>query len=131
MVDRELTSDLIREGATLVEALDQAGRSPDAALWFYFPEGGWKLLLAETKVGSDGPRKVYRSVQKTLQGLRNRIAHMSLEDVAVAKPDAPVIKLLRRAIATGPGINGIRFTHNAVSGTMIEDVYIYRLKAAA
>lgn len=132
MVETQLTQELIREGATLVEALDNAGVSPDAALWFYFPDiNAWRLLLAEVKVGPEGPRGVYRVVQKTLQGLQNQISHISLEDVVLAKPDAPIIKLLAKAIATGPGIKGIRFTHNVIDGTLIEDAFIYRLKRPA
>jgi len=132
MVATQLTPELIQEGATLVAGLDQAGESPDAALWFYFSEiSAWKLLVADIQVGPTGPRDVYRTIQKTLQSLRNKVTHLSLEDVAVAKPDAPLIKLLRQGIATGPGINGIRFTRNVINGVQIEDAYIYRLKGPA
>lgn len=132
MVETQLTPDLIREGAALVEGLDKAGVSPDAAFWLYFPDNAaWKLLLGEVKVGPDGPRETYRSVQKILQSLRNQISHLSLEDVALTKADAPIIKLLIQAVVTGPGINGIRFTHNVVNGTLIEDAFIYRLKRPA
>ena len=129
MVETRLTQELIDEGRTLVERLDERGDSPDAALWFYFPDAGaWKLLLAEVKVGPTGPRDVYRGIQKALTSLRNEVRHLSLEDVAVAKPDAPLIKLLRQALGTGPGISGIRFTRNVINGVAIEDAYIYRLK---
>ena len=132
MVETQLTPELIREGATLVEALDRSGVSPDAAFWLYYPDiAVWKLLLAEVKVGHAGPREVYREVQKTLNGLRAQITHLSLEDVAVAKPDDPVIKLLSTVVATGPKLEGFRFTHNVVNGTLIEDAYIYRLKRPA
>ena len=70
-------------------------------------------------------------VQKTLKRLRNRISHLALEDIVMAKPDAPVIQLLRQVVATGPGISGIRFTSNVINGTLIEDAYIYRLKKPA
>ena len=132
MVATQLTPELIQEGAVLIEALDKAGVAPEAALWFYFPDiSAWKLILAEVKVGPEGPREVYRAIQKALLGLRNRIAHLSLQDIAVAKPDAPLIQVLTKTIATGPGINGIRFTRNVIDGTPIEDAYIYRLKKAA
>ncbi|MBZ5556854.1 MAG: hypothetical protein LAO77_06205 [Acidobacteriia bacterium] len=132
MVETQLTPELIQEGAALIEGLDRAGVSPDAALWFYFPDiSAWKLVLAEVKVGPEGPREVYRSVQKTLQTLRNQVTHMSLDDVALAKPDAPFIRLLAQTIATGPGISGIRFTGNVINGTLIEDAYIYRLRQPA
>ena len=120
MVATQLTPELITEGAKLVEALDLAGIAPDAALWMYFPDvSAWKLLLAEDKVGPEGPRGVYRTI------------HLSLEDIALAKPDAPLIRLLGQAFTTGPGISGIRFTRNVINGTLIEDAYIYRLKKAA
>jgi hypothetical protein len=132
MVETQLTPELIQEGAVLVKGLDKAGVSPDAALWFYFPDiNAWKLLLAEVKVGPEGPRGVYRAVQKTLQTLRKQITHISLEDVVLAKPDAPIIRLLAHAIVTSPGINSIRFTHNVINGTLIEDALIYRLKRPA
>jgi hypothetical protein len=132
MVGTQLTPELIKEGATLVESLDRAGASPDAALWFYFPDiNAWKLLLAEVKVGPEGPRGVYRCIQRTLQSLRNEVTHLALEDVAVARPDAPLIKLLAQAVSTGAGIQGIRFTNNIINGTLIEDAYIYRLKRPA
>lgn len=82
-------------------------------------------------MGPQGPREVYRTIQKTLNGLRNQLVHLSLQDVALVKPDAPLVTLLARAVATVPGIGGIRFTRNVVSGTLIEDAYIYRLKKAA
>ena len=132
MVETQLTPELIREGAILVEALDKAGVSPDAALWLYSPEvATWKLLLAQTKVKTDGPREVYRTIQKTLNALRNQIAHVRLEDVAVTAPDVPIIKLLAQAIIFGPGISGIRLKQNVLDGMLIEDAYIYRLKRPA
>jgi len=132
MVATQLTPELIKDGATLIEGLDQVGESPDAALWFFFSDiGAWKLLLADVQVGPTGPRDVYRTIQKTLQALRKQITHLSLEDVALAKPDAALVRLLRQAIATGPGIGGIRFTRNVINGVPIEDAYIYRLKRPA
>jgi len=132
MVETQLTPELIKEGATLVEALDRSGVSPDAALWLYYPDTSvWKLLLAEVKVGQAGPREVYREVQRTLSSLRNQITHLSLEDVAVAKPDDPMIRLLSTIVTTGPKLEGFRFTHNVVNGTLIEDAFIYRLKRPA
>jgi len=119
----------MNEGATLVMELDNLGASPDAALWYYFADtGAWKLLIADRKVVSDGPRAVYRQVLKALQKLRDRVTHIVLEDVTVVMPDAPIIFLLRRALSVSPGPAGVRFSRNVIDGTMIEDAYIYRLK---
>jgi hypothetical protein len=43
------------------------------------------------------------------------------------KDNDPIVVLLRKAISTGPGIAGVRFTNNSVNGTFIDDAYIYRL----
>jgi len=132
MVDTQLTPDLIQEGVTLVEGLDEAGVSPSAALWFYFPDiAAWRLVLGEVQVGPKGPREAYRVVQKTLKRLRNRISHLALEDIVMAKPDARMIQLLRQVGAAGPGISGMRVTSDVINGTLIEDAYIYRLKKPA
>ncbi len=132
MVEATLTPELIQEGAELLNALDAAGLSPDAAFWFYFSDiNAWKLVLAEVKVGPQGPREVYKQIQRTLGALSDKIKTLSLDDVAVAKPDAPVVSVLKRAVRTGPGIGGIRFSQNVIDGVLIEDAYIYRLAKPA
>lgn len=132
MVETTLTPEMIGEGAIVIQKLDEMGISPDAAFWFYFPDiGAYKLILAQVKVGADGPKGVYRSIQKALQGLGTLASHISLDDVAVAKPDAPVVKLLAQVIGTGAGISGIRFSKNVIDGIPIDDAYIYRLTKAA
>ena len=59
--------------------------------------------------------------------MRGELAELSLDDLALAKPDAPLVTLLRNAVRTGSGIHGIRFSNNVMNGTVIEDAYIYRL----
>ena len=67
----------------------------------------------------------YTKVQGALRKISTE--HFGLDDVAVAKPNAPILRLLRLAVRTGPGITGIRFTKNVINGHLIEDAYIYRL----
>jgi len=132
MVAKTLTEKMIRSGAELVGMLDKRGFAPDAALWFYFPDiGEWKLLLAEVKLSHQGPRVIYKLIQETISAAKPELEEVSLDSVALALPDAPVIALLSGAIRTGPGISGIRFTNNVVNGTVIEDAYIYRLTSKA
>lgn len=128
MVETTLTKEMINTGAILVRKLDEQGLRPDAALWLYSPEvQQWKLVIAELKVGTLGPKEIYRKIQQIMEKSANEITGLSLDDVALARPDAPIIVLLRVAIRTGPGISGIRFTNNVINGTLIEDAYIYRL----
>ena len=127
MVGTELSAERIREGARLIEALDRTGVGPTAALWLYSSETGWRLLLAEKSVASEGPRQAYRSVQKTLGAARNEIHHLSLSDISMTTPDMPIFRSLRRAVPSGHERAGIRFVGAVVDGMLIEDAYVYRL----
>jgi hypothetical protein len=132
MVGAALTPQLIEEGAELLQALDVSGLTPDAAFWFYFSDiNAWKLILAEMRVGPDGPREVYKQVQRTLDALSDTIKSFSLADVVVAKPDAPVVSVLKRALRVERNAGGVRFSQNVIDGVLIEDAYIYRLATPA
>jgi len=54
---------------------------------------------------------------------------LALSHIAITPPDSSLIRVLRSAVTTGPGISGIRFSRNTIDGTYIEDSYIYRLVA--
>ena len=128
MVETPLRKELIDAGAALIRKLDESGLRPDAAFWFYFPETQvWKLVVAEVKVGKNGPKEIYRQIQRILGQMKNELAELSLDDLALSKPDAPLVTLMRNAIPTGSGIQGIRLSNNVVNGTVIDEAYIYRL----
>jgi len=127
MVASALTQEMIQSGRTLVQQLDDSGISVNAALWLLFPEvQAWKLMLSTPTLVADGPKAAYDAVQKAL----SKISHpqLQLDDVVIAKPDAPLLKLMRLAIRTGSGIDSIRFTQNVINGQLIPDALIYRLQ---
>ena len=129
MVATTLTKEMIEAGANLISKLDQGGVQPDAAFWFYFPDiQQWKLVLAEVKLGSEGPRGIYGRIKDVLSQFNEELKNLSLDSITLAKPDAPIVALLRVAIRTGPAIGGIRFTNNVINGVVVEDAYIYRLQ---
>jgi hypothetical protein len=128
MVEAQITKEMMDIGAAFIRKLDEHGLSPDAAFWLYFPEEEeWKLIIAQVNVGTEGPKRVYQRMQQILADYPDEISGLSLDDVTLARPDAPIIVLLRVAIRTGPGISGIRFKNNVINGTLIEDAYIYRM----
>ena len=119
---------MIETGAAFVRKLDEHHLMPAAALWFYYPEEEqWKLIIVEYDLAKLGPKEIYRKIQKIFVESRDELSGLSLDDVALAKPDSPIISLLRVAIKTGPEISGIRFKNNVINGTLIEDAYIYRM----
>jgi hypothetical protein len=115
----------IDTGRKLVEALDSARFPVSAALWLYTTEWDeWRLLIASPVVDEKGPKKSYAKIRATLSKLP---ATISIKNVSAVSPKEKLIQLLTKAVYTGPGIAGIRFTRNAVNGEFIEDAYIYRL----
>lgn len=128
MVATQLTDQLVEDGVALVLALDASAVKPKSAFWFFFSDiGSWKLVIADPKLGPDGPRGAYKQIQKVLKKLQKKSTTLALEDVVLAKPDAPIVNVMRTALRTGPGISGIRFTGNMINGVLIDDAYIYRL----
>lgn len=127
MVVDTLSPDLVKGGENLLRELDDANANVRAAVWFYFPEEGlWKLLLSFPNLEKEGPKAAYARVQRALTKLGEKQAP-HLDDVAVAKPNAPLLQLLKTTIRTGPGISGIRFSNNVINGQLVPDAYIYRL----
>ena len=118
----------IGEGRRLLEALDSAGFRVLAALWFYLTEDEeWRLIIASPLIDEKGPRECYAFVQRTLEQL-SPPSDISLKQISIVSPSHDLVKLLRMAISTGPGISGIRFTRNTVNNVLIEDSYIYRMQ---
>lgn len=127
MAKEALVEKDIREGKKLILALDKQGLGIDAAMWLYTSEADeWRLLIASPLFEKKGPKEAYTFVQSVLVRL-SPAPKISLKNISVVGPSHPLIKLLRLAVQTGPGISGIRFTGNVVNGTMIEDAYIYRM----
>lgn len=123
----ELTKDMIDSGAQLIKALDTQGLAADAAFWIYSPDTEtWKLCIVEAKTETLGPKAVYAQVQKAMK--LSKETDLALDKIALMKADAPLLRLLRTAVKTGPGTSGIRFQKNMINGTLIEDAYIYRMK---
>ncbi len=117
----------IQEGKDLIEALDKTEFKVDASLWFYSSDSDeWRLLIASPFVEENGPRKSYGFIRSVLTQ-PSPPSGISLKNVSVLSPKHQLIKLLRMAITTGPGISNIRFTRNVISNTLIDDAYIYRI----
>ncbi len=118
----------IEAGEKLLKLLDSSNVNVDAALWFYFDDvENWKLILSLPDFIRLGPKIAYKQVQKAINRLGNEI-NISLNDIAILKPNSPLLNLLKTAIGTSTGIAHIRFSNNIVNGQLIKDSYIYRLK---
>jgi hypothetical protein len=128
VVKETLTNEMIEAGGELIRRLDAAGFELNAGLWLYMEEpNAWRLILASSIVTKDGPNKAYQKIQTVMSKMPENRKVISLASISAVGPDKPIVALLRKAVKTGNGISGVRFTRNAVNGQFIEDSYIYRM----
>ena len=128
MVKADLTTEMIVAGRGLLELLDRQKFRAKACFWFYFTESDrWRFVVASPEVRAKGPHAAYRKIQALARKVPHAAELFAPGDVTVVKDNDPLVTLLRKAVSTGPGISGIRFTSNSVNGTFIDDAYIYRL----
>ena len=128
MVITDISDRLIDEGARVVEKLDEEGIKVTAALWILFPDReAWKLALALSAVTKEGPRRGYQLVQNALVELRPEVRDISLEDITILRPDAPLLRLLRVGLRTGPAVSRVWFKGNAINGELFPDALVYRV----
>ena len=125
MATTELVTDQIEAGRTLTSTMDKAQVQIRSAFWLYDTEAAeWRLVLAMPLVDERGPAQAYEEIRKALQSVS--IHGLLLRQIAVVSPKDELVSLIRKAIQTGPGLQSIRFTRNAIDNVLIEDAYIYR-----
>jgi hypothetical protein len=114
-------------GRNLIAALDNADFPVSAALWLLNPEAGdWRLLIATPRALGKNLSQAYTQLHDVARKLPE--FPLLLSAVSLVQPENSLIVQLRKALKTGPtDIAGIRFSHNEIDGTYIEDAYIYRL----
>ena len=128
MVKAELTTEMIDAGRQLLELLDREKFRARACFWFYFPESErWRFVVASPEVRARGSHAAYRKIQILARRVPRAADLFAPGDVTVVKDNDPLVVVLRKAVSTGPGISGVRFTSNSINGTFIDDAYIYRL----
>ena len=128
LVKESLSSEMIAAGAELTRRLDAAGLVVSASLWLLIAETNtWRFVIGSPGVRVQGPKNAYKRVQSVISRIPGEQIRISLKDVTVIDSNDPPLSVLRLTLKTGDGISGIRFTHNVINGTLIEDSYIYRM----
>ncbi len=121
----------MKAGEALLKKLDKIKFDVKAAFWFYMPDSEeWRLFLALPLFDEKGPKKTYEEVQSLLPRLKEELEQdyeLTLQNISVVSPSDDLIKLLKTAVKTGPGVSHIRFARNVVNNVFIEDAYIYRV----
>jgi hypothetical protein len=127
VVKEQLTDAMIDAGAKLTSKLDEIGLPLSAAYWMFVADlNEWRLLFASPDVGAKGPRAVYETIGQAIEELGSDAGTVALSDVGVLDADADMVRLLKSALRTGPGVSRIRFSKNVIDGHFIDDALIYR-----
>lgn len=126
MAAQPLLNDDIDRARRTLGALDDAGLDVRAAYWaFDEASDDWRFTVTEPTVDRAGTRALYERISKALAG---RTDVLPLRDVYVTSPDDPLVALVRLAVNTpGDASVGINFRGNAVLGTAVPDMYIFRM----
>ena|SRR5438093_1224754 len=125
MASTVLVSEDLEKGRDVVRALDKEGVSVSSAFWLRDPDAEtFRLVLALPKAKEEGPKAAYQVVREALE--RQRI-DFRIWHIDVVSPDDETTTLVRRMVTTpSDAIAGLRFTHNVINNTLIEDAYVYR-----
>ena len=127
LVGDQLTSEHIRAGGLIVDALDKLDIGLKGAFWILLTEPRvWRLYLATSEARTLGPKAVYQKIAAELQKLPSDAEWIGAKDISVVEDRDPLFLMLRSLVHTGPGIAGIRVSRNVIDGRLIEDSYIYR-----
>ena len=127
VVREQLTDGMIEAGAKLTSKLDEIGLPVTAALWLFVPDlNEWRLLFASPDVSSRGPRTVYEQISRGVDQLGAEASAVPLSIIGLLDADADLVRLLKVAIRTGPGVSRVRFSKNVINGHFIDDALIYR-----
>lgn len=128
VVKEGLSTEMIEAGKELVQQLDKIKFTVHAALWLYLPDvNTWRFMIANPEVNTHGPTRAYRKVQNALSRIPRGTPQIELREITVVDTNDPLISMMRMVIPTGSEISGIRFSHNVINGTLIEDAYVYRM----
>ncbi len=128
MVTATLVEKNIKDGETLIRALDKRGDLVvKGALWFFNPESEiWRLIIASPFVDEHGPKEAYKIAQEVLKDISSKV-DITLDEISMVGYNDDLIRLFRGAIHVS-GISGVRFRRNVIDNTFVEDAYIYRME---
>ncbi len=127
MVITYLTSELIAEGARLLEALDARGIEVDAAMWYWLKDyGKWWLLLSLPRAA--GALQGYASIRTTFDALPP--GDLTADDVSIGPVAQDVIRDVRAELRVKEGDRPVRLQGTVSHGRWIADALVYRMRPA-
>lgn len=118
MARENLPEELIEAGATLLEAVDRLGMSPQGAMWIFdHGLGDWRYYLVTSLVDTLGRRRTYRLLIDAFEAV-DMPKEMTVDDVHLGSPSEEFFRVIShflridgrgRAFFNDCTINNIKF----------------------
>ena len=128
MYKTQLVDDLVNEGKTLIERLEERRLQIAAAFWHYLEDlNRWRLVIVfSSLVEREGPLRVYMRIQEVLADLQAK--DLSLSDISVMGLNDYEFRELRSPVERSVQVSNR--THRpwprSLNPSRLEDGYIYR-----
>ena len=129
MHTQTLVDKSIVDGQRLVQALEDAGLNPRAALWYFNPElDAWKLMISLPLIDTGDHQQAYKVVERTRMATHPEVP-IALNDIHLQSRHSALVGVVRAAVRPLPNSfkGGFHYIGETVNNQFIGDVYIYRL----
>lgn len=129
MGESALVESGVLDAVELIKKLDENGKSPTIAAWYYYDDADeWRLLLASPALDQLLVKQevvAYKAVIEALNALpRSSLAFSQLKIIATTSPLAGSLRFLVKTPATG--IVRAHFTNTTLNGLFIKEVIVLR-----
>ena len=117
----------IENGQQVIDALDQAGRAPNVALWAKLPDyENWRLILASDRLDQSSPVSGYSEINQAID--KAGIPIHRQPTIFLRPMDNPFIQELRRLFAATADTRGMRLGGQRFGDKYLEDAFVYRIR---
>lgn len=117
----------IENGQQVIDALDQAGKTPNVALWAKLPDyENWRLVLASDQLDQSSPFSGYSEINEVID--KAGIPIHREPSILLRPMDNPLIQDLRRVFASTTDTYGMRLGGQMFGDKYLEDAFVYRIR---
>ena len=127
MATAALVSLDIEDGQKVVNALDQAGKTPSVALWAKLPDySHWRLILASKDLDAPSQFTAYSQINEAMNKAGIPIYRRPI--VLLSRMSSTMVTELRQTFASVADTYGMRLGSQTFGDQYIEDAFVYRIK---
>lgn len=117
----------IENGSKAIQALEEAGRAPDVALWAKLPDyEDWRLVIASDRLDQASQFTGYSQINDAMK--KAGIPAHREPTIFLRPMKDPMIQSLRGRFATAKDTYGMRLGLQTFGDKYIEDAFVYRIR---